>query len=134
MDNDLRKIIRMDDFTPEEKENMIPWFCHYDGINYTGIEENGVLTQNYFNGDMYKRIYEKDSNKQIIKVTFSFYDKESDITYSVEREIDKDPIYRKTDSNGTIEVSKEEYDEFTNKFIKKNNITFFDIFENILFN
>ena len=51
MDNDLRKIIRMDDFTPEEEENMIPWFCHYDGINYTGIEENGVLTQSYFNGD-----------------------------------------------------------------------------------
>ena len=131
MDNDLRKIIRMDDFKPEEKEGVIPWFCHYDGINYTGIEENGVLTQRYFNGDIYKRIYEKDSNKQIIKVTFSFYDKESNITYSSEREIDKDIIYKKTVSEETIDVSKEEYDEFTKEFIKKNNITFFDIFENL---
>ena len=131
MYNELRYEIIDEDFISDKNNNKFS-FCFFDGINYSGSEINGELTQNYFNGDRYQRVYEQVDYK-IVNVTFCFYDKESDITYSTIKEKDKDVIYRRIDSNNTIDISKEEYEKFTKSFIEKNNVTCNDIFNNIIF-
>ena len=56
--------------------------CFYDGINYSWSVMGSDIGQSYNNGDTYERIYEKNNDKEIIKVIIKFYEKESTISYS----------------------------------------------------
>ena len=116
----LRYFIIEDDFNKHEFT-----MCFYDGINYSGSVMGSDISQSYINGDRYERIYEKN-NKEIIKVIIKFYEKESNISYSCEKSINSNIIYKKADSTKTEEISKEEYEKLAKAFIKKNDILIFN--------
>ena len=102
-----------------DNQNRI-YICHYDGINYSGLATNSNLSKVYNNGDTYERIYEMDEDNKIIKVIIKFYEKESNFSYSCEKAINSNIIYKKADSVKTEEISKEEYEKLAKAFIKKN--------------
>jgi hypothetical protein len=118
----LRYFIIEDNFNKHEFT-----MCFYDGINYSGSVMGSDIGQSYNNGDKYERIYEKNNDKEIIKVIIKFYEKESNISYSCEKAINSNIIYKKADSVKTEEISKEEYEKLAKAFIKKNDIAIFDL-------
>lgn len=109
-----------------DNQNRI-YICHYDGINYSGLATNSNLSKVYNNGDTYERIYEMGEDNKIIKVIIKFYEKESNISYSCEKAINSNIIYKKADSVKTEEISKEEYEKLAKAFIKKNDISIFNL-------
>lgn len=118
----LRYFIIEDDFNKHEFT-----ICFYDGINYSGSVMGSDISRSYNNGDTYKRIYEKNNDEEINKVIIKFYEKESNISYSCEKAINSNIIYKKADSVKTEEISKEEYEKFAMAFIKKNDISIFNL-------
>lgn len=109
-----------------DNQNRI-YICHYDGINYSGLATNSNLSKVYNNGDTYERIYEMDEDNKIIKVIIKFYDRNLNISYSCEKAINSNIIYKKADSVKTEEISKEEYKKLAKAFIKKNDISIFNL-------
>ena len=116
IDSKLRYKIIEDDFNLDNKCS----FAFYDGINFGGCIMDFNLSQKYNNGDTYERIYEKDNNQNVIKVAISFYEKDNDITFSCEKEINSEIVYKKKDSTSNEIITREEYEEFAIKFIRKN--------------
>ncbi len=119
-DTTLRFVVTEDDF----KTNLPMIF--YDGVNFSGSVFGNTLSQSYTNGDMYGRIYDKEDNK-ITKVTIKFYEKESNTTCYVEKDLDGNTVYKKDDSKNTSIISKKEYEEFAIKFIDRNNYSIKDL-------
>ena len=109
-----------------DKQNRI-YICHYDGINYSGLETNSHLSMSYNNGDKHERIYEMDEDNKITKVIIKFYDKNLNVSYLCEKAINSNIIYKKADSVKTEEISKEEYEKLAKAFIEKNDIAIFDL-------
>ena len=109
-----------------DNQNRI-YICHYDGVNYSGLATNSNLSKVYNNGDTYERIYEMDEDNKIIKVIIKFYDRNLNISYSCEKAINSNIIYKKADSVKTEEISKEEYKKLAKAFIKKNDISIFNL-------
>jgi hypothetical protein len=68
-----------------------------------------------------------DEDNKIIKVIIKFYEKESNISYSCEKAIHSNIIYKKANSVKTEEISKEEYEKLAKAFIKKNDISIFNL-------
>jgi len=122
---ELSKEIFEKDFKTED--NYTFRFVHYDGVNFTGNTYNGTDTRSYTNGDQYKKTCEKDENHNIVKVTIMYYEKEADLTYYCIKEIDKDVIYKMNDSI----ITKEEFDNFVNKFMNKNDISIRDFINSL---
>jgi len=127
MEDELRYEILDEDFNNNKGFS----FMFSDGINYGESILNGDLSRTYFNGDNYTRTRKKDDKHNIIEVIISFYEKESNLTYYSLKEKNSEIIYKKNDSNNIIEVTKEEYESFAKRFIKKNNHTFDYLFRNL---
>lgn len=121
----LSKEIFEKDFKTED--NYTFSFVHYDGVNFTGNTYNGTDTRSYTNGDQYKKICETDENHNIVKVTIMYYEEESDLAYYCIKEINKDVIYKMNDNI----ITKEEFDNFVNKFMNKNNISIRDFINSL---
>ena len=127
MEDGLRYEILDEDFNNNKGFSIM----FSDGINYGESIYNGDLSRTYGNGDKYTRTRKKDDKHNIIKVIISFYEKESNLTYYSLKGINSEIIYKKNDSNNIIEVTKEEYESFAKRFIKKNNYTFDDLLKNL---
>lgn len=117
IDTSLRYAVMDDDFNAKNKCS----FGFYDGVNFSGSIINYNLHQEYINGDSYERLYGRENDK-IIKVTIKYYDKELNITYSCEKELNNEAIYKKANSSNVEIITKEEYEEFALKFINKNTV------------
>jgi len=117
IDTSLRYEVDEDDFNLKNKCS----FVFYDGINFSGSIINYNLQQEYINGDSYERLYDTNDDK-IIKVTIKFYDKELNVTYSCEKKLNNEVIYKKISSSNVEIITKEEYKEYALKFINKNTV------------
>ncbi len=117
IDTSLRYEVDEDDFNLKNKCS----FVFYDGINFSGSIINYNLQQEYINGDSYERLYDINDDK-IIKVTIKFYDKELNVTYSCEKELNNEVIYKKISPSNVEIITKDEYKEYALKFINKNTV------------